>query len=75
MPTNRRQIIIIDPASSPSIYLSLHLETDYRSKQRSKGWDAALADKIRADSITGNFNARGNQNVYLSLGKLVKQLF
>ena len=71
----RRQIIIIDLASSLCIYLSLYLETDNRRKYLLSFWESALADEIRADLITGNVNARWNQNIYLSLGKLVKQLF
>ena len=62
-------------ASSLCIYLSLYLETDNRRKYLLSFWESALADEIRADLITGNVNARWNQNIYLSLGKLVKQLF
>ena len=54
----RRQIIIIDSASSPCIYISLYLETDNRRKYLLSFWESALADEIRADLITGNFNAR-----------------
>ena len=73
--SDRRQIIVIDLASSLCIYLSLYLETDNRRKYLLSFWESALADEIRADLITGNVNARWNQNIYLSLGKLVKQLF
>ena len=55
---DRRQIIVIDLASSLCIYLSLYLETDNRRKYLLSFWESALADEIRADLITGNVNAR-----------------
>ena len=77
MSKEKRRQIGINRLSVVLLYLSIiHIETNNRSKQqRSECWDAELADEIWADSITGNFNARGKQNIYLSLGKLVKQVF